>query len=569
MDEQDIGDGRVDTRQHIQTAPFRIPRPWEKDAPMFTTESIDELVDFLDTIIELGHVGCDQERKAILTGYLPVSMRSLCRGLNTYNTPHSYTDFRTELVRLYPDLGARESGSLAGLEKLCLEFKGVGKNEDGRLRRFGRRFCLLVEKLQQPYALVTNRDACTRYLRTLDPGFANRVCRAVEEREIARVLLQQLGIKLKVENGVARRKEDVISLREMVQITEAIARTDISYLHSDETKEGQGEIPNRNLISMDGIQNDEKPNDPAGPHCAAQNNTDSIQGVEVGLETSGWIPGNEFNDDEKMKSALAEISALTQYTRNVETFLRGDSSDFSAWCSDQFVGLWQETAMFGDELGGIHDELQTVQRQLMDIKEAETTRNEEIYLEMDTLRRRMQEIEDLSSRDCRDVFDSGLDDADVLRKEIFHEISMVQGELHSIQRQLKETRECVTTRDEEIHLEIDVLGRHVHEIQYSSLQDLWDVFDGGRDGINALREGIFNELGMVQDELRTIQTRLRHTKICGNTSIEQARMNSEKAFLLNWMKEERGGGDTRVATRNDKNFEPLLTNKQKAALQRG
>jgi hypothetical protein len=109
----------------------------------------------------------------------------------------------------------------------------------------------------------------------------------------------------------------------------------------------------------------------------------------------------------------------------------------------------------------------------------------------------------------------------------------------------------------------------VHEIQYSSLQDLRDVFDGGRDGINALREGIFNELGMVQDELRTIQTRLRHTQMCGNTSIEQARMDSEKAFLLNWMKEERGGGDTRVATRNDKTFEPLLTKKQKAALQRG
>jgi hypothetical protein len=251
-------------------------------------------------------------------------------------------------------------------------------------------------------------------LRTWDRGFAKRVYRSVEEREIARVLLQQLGVELKVENGVAQRKEDVISLREMVQITEAIASTDVSYLHSDETKEGQGEIPTRNLISMDGIQNDEKPNDPAGPHCAAQNNTvevfaqiadgredtfteDSTQGVEIGLETSGWIPGNEFNDDEKMKSALAEISALTQYMYNVKTFLRRDSSDFSVWCRDQFVGLWQETAMFGDELGSIREELPTVQRQLKNIKEAATTRNEEIYLEMDTLRRRMHEIEDSSS----------------------------------------------------------------------------------------------------------------------------------------------------------------------------
>ncbi|KAJ7351269.1 hypothetical protein DFH08DRAFT_661471, partial [Mycena albidolilacea] len=134
-------------------------------APALNTNSVDDLVDFLeqaDTIIELGHVGRDQDRKALLTSYLPVSMRALWRGLKAYDATHSYADFRKEILHLYPEIGARESGSLAGIEKLCAEFDGVGKSEEGRLRWFGIRFRSLVQKLQRPPVRVTNRDACTK-----------------------------------------------------------------------------------------------------------------------------------------------------------------------------------------------------------------------------------------------------------------------------------------------------------------------------------------------------------------------------------------------------------------------
>jgi hypothetical protein len=65
---------------------FRIPHRWEKDGSVLTTNNMDDQVDFLeqvDMIIELGHVGNNQERKALLTSYLPVKMRSLWRGLKT------------------------------------------------------------------------------------------------------------------------------------------------------------------------------------------------------------------------------------------------------------------------------------------------------------------------------------------------------------------------------------------------------------------------------------------------------------------------------------------------------
>ncbi|KAJ7843961.1 hypothetical protein B0H13DRAFT_2412170 [Mycena leptocephala] len=218
--------------------------------------------------------------------------------------------------------------------------------------------------------------------------------------------------------------------------------------------------------------------------------------------------------------------------------------------------------MFGDELGGIRDELRTVQRQLKDIKEATTTRDEEIYLEMDTLRRRMHEIKDSSSRDCWDVFDSGVDDLDVLRKEIFHELGMVQDELCSIQRQLKETRESAT-RNQEICLQMDMLGRRIQENRNSRLEDLRD----GQENVGALHKEMRSEIEMVQDELRTIQRRLM-------AALNQQPWDSGLAasFLQNWLRQEtqvvKKNSDGDGSTRKKRPFMPLLTKKQRKVLER-
>ncbi|KAJ7698024.1 hypothetical protein B0H17DRAFT_1129969 [Mycena rosella] len=89
--------------------------------------------------------------------------------------------------------------------------------------------------------------------------------------------------------------------------------------------------------------------------------------------------------------------------------------------------------MLGDELGSIRHGLQTVQRQLKDIKKAATTRNEKIYLEMDMLGQRMQENRDLRLEDFRD----GQENVGALRKEMRSEIELVQDELRTIQTRLQ------------------------------------------------------------------------------------------------------------------------------------
>ncbi|KAJ7797887.1 hypothetical protein B0H14DRAFT_3493113 [Mycena olivaceomarginata] len=431
---QDNNDVRVDARSDTPTGLFHIPRPWEKYAPALNTNSVDDLVDFLeqvDTIIELGNVGKDQDRKALLTSYLPVSMRSLWRGLETYDAAHLYADFRKEILHSYPEIGARESGSLAGLEKLCAEFYGVGKNEEGRLRWFGIRFRSLVQKLQRPPVLVTNSYACTRYLRTLDCVFAKRICRAVEEREIARVMLQQVGVALKVEEGHAQRKEDLILLRELVGIAEAIARTDVSYLHGDGANKVLGDIP------------------APEPHHAPRNNSLEVftqvsdgavtvakEVMDLGMAQPCWK--TEDVGEKPVETAPAEISALTERMRTLETSVGKELQEVSMWCRDQFNGLWEETAVMGDELGIVQDELRTIQRRLKGITVAATTRNEETHLEMDMLERRMHEIEDSSSQGFQDIFDTERDAVDVLRMNMLNELGMLQDELRTIQTRLRQ-----------------------------------------------------------------------------------------------------------------------------------
>lgn len=56
-------------------ASFKIPRPWELNVPKFVTEDKDELRDFIDQvddIINLAQVNNEDERKRLLTSYLPV-----------------------------------------------------------------------------------------------------------------------------------------------------------------------------------------------------------------------------------------------------------------------------------------------------------------------------------------------------------------------------------------------------------------------------------------------------------------------------------------------------------------
>ncbi|KAJ7323228.1 hypothetical protein DFH08DRAFT_817801 [Mycena albidolilacea] len=196
------------------TAPFRIPRPWEADAPALTTDRSEHLLDFLDQvdmIIELGHVADEQERKNLLTSYLPVTKHLLWREMKIISDGNS----------CHPEIAERTRGSLEGLDELCKSFGKISRSSAGILRRFSMQFCALVERLQRPPALLTNQDAHwttsshSVYKERLGSGKLCAFCfGSLESRH--------------KENF--ERKEDLIQLQDLVEIVDTIAAVNTAYL---------------------------------------------------------------------------------------------------------------------------------------------------------------------------------------------------------------------------------------------------------------------------------------------------------------------------------------------------
>ncbi|KAJ7134176.1 hypothetical protein C8R44DRAFT_556931, partial [Mycena epipterygia] len=138
-------------------ASFKVPRPWESNVPKFTTEDKDDLRDFMeqvDDIIGLGQITDDGEMKRLLTGYLLAKKREIWRALPEYTTAATtYADFKTAVLKAYPEMQEDLDGTLEELEVLCAKNRNIRRAEEGRLKRFGMRFRALVKKLSKAPAI--------------------------------------------------------------------------------------------------------------------------------------------------------------------------------------------------------------------------------------------------------------------------------------------------------------------------------------------------------------------------------------------------------------------------------
>ncbi|KAF7358634.1 CCHC-type domain-containing protein [Mycena sanguinolenta] len=202
-------------------ASFKVPRPWETNVPKFVTEDKDDLRDFMEQvedIITLGQITDDDEKKRLLTSYLPARKREIIR-------PERRTlDFKKAVLKAYPEVKEDLDGTLEELERLCRENKGIKRAEEGRLKRFGMRFSALVRKLRQPPAIILNKEACKRYLDTLDRGFAETLRMAINTRNLIKEDLPQAAANVPPPAGtVDYRKEDPIQLEELVKMAERLA----------------------------------------------------------------------------------------------------------------------------------------------------------------------------------------------------------------------------------------------------------------------------------------------------------------------------------------------------------
>ncbi|KAJ7321547.1 hypothetical protein DFH08DRAFT_969918 [Mycena albidolilacea] len=209
-------------------ASFKVPRPWESNVPKFTTEDKDDLRDFIeqvDDIIELAKITDDDEKKKLLTSYLPVKKRETWRELTEYAAGTSYVNFKKAVLKVYPEVQENLDGTLEELEELCAENRNIRRSEEGRLTRFGMRFRALVKKLSKAPAIILNKEACRRYLDALERGFAESLRTAINTRNLIKEDLRQAGVNPPAAGTVDHRKEDPILLEELIKMAERLAST--------------------------------------------------------------------------------------------------------------------------------------------------------------------------------------------------------------------------------------------------------------------------------------------------------------------------------------------------------
>ncbi|KAK7032664.1 hypothetical protein R3P38DRAFT_3186220 [Favolaschia claudopus] len=486
---------RAATRRERRTAPFSIPRPWDREAPRLVKENIDEIVEFLenvDDIIELGRVVDGQTRKALLTSYLPPSIRKLWRELRTYGVEHSYADFRFEILHLYPEVDERRRGSFAGLVQLCQEFKGVKRDEEGRLCRFGVMFC----------------D------RTLDSGFARRVQQFVEERSVATVLLRQFGAGVDENKVQIQRKEDVIDLRDLVQLTEAISRTNVTYLVGEITASSDEEIRARDVETLAPIETLKKcgqreigwrdlrrPMMRDSLDVFAQEAGSKIQSLE-----------EERRKEYEIDQLRTEVQRLTETIHALDAARRDSLNEIFTWCRDENGVLWDAIKAVKKGLGeresdSTHKQSGGSQHGVGQCKIEMDLLREEIFSGFDVLR---DEVRTIQVR-LRNARVCGVLPQQITMEEFSEAIQFGQNEIVKVENEL--------TR---VFDKVGFIGE--------SLRNLQEGFERQRINLDALHEEMMKESDWVHDEIRTIQTILHQARMCETVPIPFA---TSEVFLMN------------------------------------
>ena len=212
---------------------FKVPRSWQTNVPRFTTDDPEDLLDFVEQveeIFELADIKDDAEKKRLMTSYMPFKKRTIWRSADNYANL-SYDDFHKTVYNTYPEIMWKKDGTIEALEKLCNKHQGIRLQDEGKLKRFGIEFSLLFKKLSKPPAIILNKEACLKYLETLDLSFANILHGSISMRNLFKADINRAaGVQPPVvsANGVDFRKEDPILLKDLMEMAEQLATMDVT-----------------------------------------------------------------------------------------------------------------------------------------------------------------------------------------------------------------------------------------------------------------------------------------------------------------------------------------------------
>ncbi|KAJ7302514.1 hypothetical protein DFH08DRAFT_722913, partial [Mycena albidolilacea] len=135
----------------MAVANFKIPFAWDLNRPKFDGETTSSLRNFLrntEAVCTSGGITDEQKQKEKLLEYLDhAELREQWERLPSFAADKTYSNWKKEILQLYPEIEDMTLGSVSKLKEICQQNCPIGREEIGKLRRFTMAFTNEAEKL--------------------------------------------------------------------------------------------------------------------------------------------------------------------------------------------------------------------------------------------------------------------------------------------------------------------------------------------------------------------------------------------------------------------------------------
>ena len=207
--------------------------PGTRDAPRFSSKKPQELRRFLRQIEDLwreAKIEDDETKKCSIGKYADQESEEEWSAFETYDTGHSWEEFKMELIENYPEAAAAERGTPARIRSLCAETGNIRLGDLSALYAFRRAFMAEAKKLIKAPAAMANRELVELFMGCLSESMASAVLQLLGNGMSSSKDKTKTTGKEK-EAMAARRPEDKYDLEDVCKAAIQVSESSQGMLH--------------------------------------------------------------------------------------------------------------------------------------------------------------------------------------------------------------------------------------------------------------------------------------------------------------------------------------------------
>jgi hypothetical protein len=196
----------------------KMPKPGEKNAPVFDPDKPEELGRFFERMedwFEDDRITTSEEKKKKIVKYLDADSETQWKALSKF-VDGTYTEFKAQVMRSYPKAEEVMKGSMTAFRRKLRKYGPIAADERDELLALIRMTNAEVAKLKEIKPPIhTNRELVELFLARLAPDFAARIAQKLS--------VQRLIGEKKEGDLQERNPEDMFDIEEVMDMARQAA----------------------------------------------------------------------------------------------------------------------------------------------------------------------------------------------------------------------------------------------------------------------------------------------------------------------------------------------------------